>query len=123
MRTKFSKVEGIDDNENFYNLSDYNEELPDNEKLSQKDLEGRWLAALPDCTNHKCIENGYCELSCDYNEDTVEACANCVYYGEFELIESDPTVMDAQHMCSYIPNLRCVRRCLNCENQCCSHQN
>ena len=36
MRTKFCKVEGIDDNENFYNLSDYNQELPDNEKLSQK---------------------------------------------------------------------------------------
>ena len=93
MRTKI--IHGIDDNVNFDRCLTYNNNLPNSDpyKLSENDFDARWLAVQPICSRSECQPENEevifysCPSECENSSENYQPCMNCVYYGEFKVIE------------------------------------
>lgn len=118
MRTKI--IHGIDDNVNFDRCLTYNNNLPNSDpyKLSENDFDARWLAVQPICSRSECQPENEevifysCPSECENSSENYQPCMNCVYYGEFKVIE------DAwyDHKDRYFPAVfELVKPCLNCQ--------
>ena len=113
MRTKI--VHGIDDNINIDDWLARNNDLPDTDpyKLSVDEFCGRWLALAPYCNVNKVSsknENFYSDDCNDYY-DNYQPCMNCLYYGEFKIIDSSTTNAFGRWE---PPIIQCEKLCLNC---------
>ena len=116
MRTKI--VHGIDDNVHIDEWIARNNDLPDSDpyKLSIDEFCGRWLALeLYYITHDISFKNGNI-CSGDYIDDcdNFQPCMNCLYYGEFKIVDSSTTNAFGRWE---PPIIECHKLCANCVSE------